>query len=96
MIGYFCDEKHLRQGYVKEAVKAVTGTLFQDFNAGRVGIACDDTNIASQHIAEGLGMTQEGHLRADKRNADGTVTGSFFYGLLREDYFSNAEARSAK
>ncbi|SCM74723.1 putative acetyltransferase [uncultured Pleomorphomonas sp.] len=88
LVGYFCDEAHLRQGYTVEAAAAVVATLFADCDARRVGLWCDDTNLASQRIARRLGMRREGHLRADKRHADGTITGSLCYGLLREEFLT--------
>jgi [ribosomal protein S5]-alanine N-acetyltransferase len=88
LIGYFCDEAHVRQGYTVEAAAATLTKLFEDCGAQRVGLWCDDTNIASQRIAKRLGMRQEGHVRADKRLADGSVTGSLCYGLLRDEFFA--------
>ena len=89
VIGYFC-----RQGACSKAaiISEADGggrcrSVSQTCGAERVGLGCDDTNIASQRIAEGLGMRLEGHLRADKRNADGSVSGSLLYGiLLRDEY----------
>lgn len=86
LVGYFCDEAHLQQGYTSEAATAAVGALFNDCDAQRVGLWCDDTNLASQRIAMRLGMRLEGHVRADKRNADGSVTGSLCYGLLRDEF----------
>lgn len=88
LVGYFCDEAHLKQGYTMEATAAVVASLFVDCEARRVGLWCDDTNLASQRIALRLGMRQEGHLRADKRHPDGSVTGSYCYGLLREEFLA--------
>lgn len=88
LVGYFCDEAHLRQGYTGEAAAAAVRVLFDHCSAQRVGLWCDDTNLASQRIAARLGMRREGHLRADKRNADGSITGSLCYGLLRDEYFA--------
>lgn len=88
LVGYFCDEAYLRQGYTLEATAAAVTALFNDCNAQRVGLWCDDTNRASQRIAKRLGMRQEGHLRADKRHADGSVTGSLCYGLLRDEFLT--------
>lgn len=88
LVGYFCDEAHLRQGYTLEATTAAVAALFRDYGAQRVGLWCDDSNIASQRIAERLGMRREGHVRADKRHADGSVTGSLCYGLLREEFLA--------
>lgn len=86
LVGYFCDEAHLRQGYTREATAAAVASLFCDCGALRVGLWCDDTNEASRRIAERLGMRREGHLRADKRNADGSISGSLCYGLLRDEF----------
>ncbi|MCM5552112.1 GNAT family N-acetyltransferase [Pleomorphomonas sp. NRK KF1] len=88
LVGYFCDEAHVRQGYIREAATATVVSLFGECGAQRVGIWCDDTNIASRRIAERLGMRQEGHVRADKRHPDGSVTGSVCYGLLRQEFLA--------
>jgi len=96
LVGYFCDEAYLRQGYTLEAAAAVVATLFTDCNARRVGLWCDDTNLASQRIARRLGMRHEGHLRADKRHADGTITGSVCYGLLREEFLAQRATASTQ
>lgn len=88
LVGFFCDAAHVGKGYVSEAAKAAVAALFDDCGALRVGLWCDDTNTGSQRVAEKLGMKLEGHIRADKRNADGSVTGSFAYGLLREEYLA--------
>lgn len=88
LIGYFCDEAHLRQGYITEASAAVVDALFEECDAQRVGLWCDDTNLASQRIAEHLGMKLEGHVRSDKRHSDGAVTGSLCYGLLRAEFLA--------
>lgn len=88
LIGYFCDEAHLRQGYIREAAVATVSALFGECGALRVGLWCDDTNVASRRIAERLGMRQEGHVRADKRHPDGSITGSLCYGLLREEFLA--------
>ena len=86
LIGYFCDADHLRRGYVGEAAATVVDALFGTCGAERIGLGCDDTNVASRRVAEGLGMRLEGHLRADKRHADGSVTGSLLFGLLRQEW----------
>ena len=88
LVGYFCDEAHVRQGYITEAAVATVAALFGNCGALRVGLWCDDTNIASQRIAERLGMAREGHIRADKRHADGSITGSVCYGLLRDEFLA--------
>ncbi len=96
VIGYFCDVDHLRQGYVGEAAAATVAALFESCGAERVGLGCDDTNIASRKIARRLGMRREGHIRTDKRNPDGSVTGSLLFGLLRAEFFAHRAATADK
>ena len=92
LVGYFCDVDHLRQGFVTEAARAVVADLFTACGAERVGLWCDDTNEPSQAIAARLSMLREAHIRKDKRHDDGTVTGSFGYGLLRDEFLANGSA----
>jgi aminoglycoside 6'-N-acetyltransferase len=84
-LGFFGDCAHLNHGYITEAARAALGFAFEVLGAHRVGLWCDDTNLRSQRLAERCGFLREGHTREDKRHADGSVTGSFCYGLLRGD-----------
>jgi RimJ/RimL family protein N-acetyltransferase len=85
-IGYFADVDHEGQGYVTEAVKATLQIIFEQLNAHRVRLACDETNLRSIRVAERCNMIREGHLRENKRHPDGTYSGSLIFGLLRNEY----------
>jgi aminoglycoside 6'-N-acetyltransferase len=85
-IGYFVDKDHEGQGYVSEAVTAVLRFLFGHLKAHRVRLECDDTNLRSYRVAERCGFVREGHLRENKKHADGTFSGTLYYGLLRREY----------
>jgi RimJ/RimL family protein N-acetyltransferase len=85
-IGYFVDVNHEGKGYVTEAVKAVLGVLFNQLNAHRVHLKCDETNLRSLRVAERCGFTKEGRLRENRRNPDGTYSSSLIYGLLKSEY----------
>jgi RimJ/RimL family protein N-acetyltransferase len=85
-IGYFVDIAHEGKGYVTEAVKATLQILFDQLNAHRVWLACNETNLRSIGVAERCKMTREGRLRENKRNPDGTYSSSLIYGLLRSEY----------
>ncbi len=54
--------------------------------AQRVCLECDDTNLRSIHVAERCGFVQEGHIRENKRNPDGTISGKLHYGMLKSEY----------
>lgn len=85
-IGFFVDRDHEGQGYVTEAVRATLGFIFEHLGAHRVRLECDDTNERSWRVAERCGLVQEGHIRENKVNADGTLTGTLHYGLLRREF----------
>ena len=85
-IGYFADVEHEGKGYVTEAVNAVVKSLFEILNAHRIRIETDDTNIRSIRVAERCGFVQEGHIRENKKNPDGTYSGTLYYGLLKKEF----------
>ena len=85
-IGYFIDKEHEGQGYVTEAVGAALGFIFYDLQAHRVRLECDDTNERSWAVAERCGLVREGHIRENKKNADGSFSGTLHYGLLKHEF----------
>lgn len=84
-LGYFADVEHQGQGYVTEAAKAALRFIFEHLRAHRVRLECDDTNVRSCLVAERCGMVQEGHIRENKKNADGSISGTLHYGILRSE-----------
>jgi RimJ/RimL family protein N-acetyltransferase len=85
-IGFFVDKDHEGQGYVTEAVRAAMGFIFQHLKAHRVRIECDDTNEHSRRVAERCGMVLEGHIRENKKNDDGMLSGTLHFGLLKREF----------
>jgi ribosomal-protein-alanine N-acetyltransferase len=90
-IGFFVDQDHEGRGYVTEAVRAALGFIFGHLKAHRVRMECDDTNERSRRVAERCGLVREAHFRENKRNADGTLSGTLVFGLLRREF--DAQAR---
>jgi RimJ/RimL family protein N-acetyltransferase len=90
-IGFFADAEHEGQGYVTEAVKATLGFVFQHLKAERISLECDDTNTRSYRVAERCDMVREGHIRKNKRNVDGSISGTFHYGILRSEFSGREE-----
>ncbi len=86
VIGFFVDKDHEGQGYVTEAVRAALGFIFEHLKAHRVRMECDDTNQRSLRVAERCGMLREGHIRENKRNADGQLSGTLHFGLLKREF----------
>ncbi|TET10155.1 MAG: N-acetyltransferase [Candidatus Thorarchaeota archaeon] len=87
-IGFFSDVEHEGRGFVTEAVNAVVKSLFEMLNAHRIRIETDDTNVRSIGVAERCGFVREGHIRENKKNPDGTYSGTLYYGLLRSEFFA--------
>jgi ribosomal-protein-alanine N-acetyltransferase len=85
-IGFFVDAEHEGWGYVTEAAGAALDFAFEHLGAHRVRLACDDTNARSFRVAERCGMVREGHMRENKRNADGSISGTLHYGILRDEF----------
>jgi len=85
-IGYMADVDHEGKGYISEAVTAVLAMLFTDLNTHRVTSDCNENNRRSWRLLERCGFKREGHLRENKRNADGSLHGDYLYALLRQEF----------
>ncbi|MBN2227121.1 MAG: GNAT family N-acetyltransferase [candidate division Zixibacteria bacterium] len=85
-IGCFVDCRHEGKGYITEAVMATLDFVFHHLQAYRVSAECDETNVRSIALLERCGMIREGFVRENKKNADGSYTGTMHYGILRKEY----------
>lgn len=85
-IGYFVDVDHEGRGFVTEAVRAAVRFSFVHLKAHRVRIECDDTNVRSYRVADRCGFVREGHFRENKKNPDGTISGTLYFGLLKREF----------
>jgi RimJ/RimL family protein N-acetyltransferase len=85
-LGYIVDVDHEGKGYVTEAAVAAVHFIFEQLSAHRVRLECDDTNLRSRKVAERCGFVQEGHIRENKRNIDGKISGTLLYGLLSSEF----------
>jgi ribosomal-protein-alanine N-acetyltransferase len=85
-VGFFVDKDHEGQGFVTEAVRATIKFIFHYLKASRVGAQCDESNTRSIRVLERCGMTREGLIRENKRNADGSISGTLHYGLLKQEF----------
>jgi len=80
-IGYWVRTDCAGQGYVSEAVRALSRVAFEDLGAKRVDIRCDDRNLASAAVAERCGYTLEGVLSNYSVGTDGSVRHERVYAL---------------
>ena len=66
-IGYWVRTPYAGQGYITEAVAALTDFAFTTLAAHRVEIRCDARNERSAAVARRSGFTLEGILRCEDR-----------------------------
>lgn len=71
-IGYWLDSRYTGQGYMTEAIEALTDYAFRELKAKRVTIKCDATNLKSRAVAERLGYALEGTIKNDAWSVDKT------------------------
>jgi len=67
-IGYWVRTSYARQGYITEAVAALTDFAFNTLGAKRVEIRCDERNVRSTAVPQRLDFVHEATLRHDDRN----------------------------
>lgn len=70
-IGYWIDTQYEGNGYVTEAVQAITEFAFRELGARRLEIRCDEENMKSRAVAERAGFELEGTLKQDSVSMDG-------------------------
>jgi RimJ/RimL family protein N-acetyltransferase len=85
-LGYIADVDHQGKGYVTEAARAALRFAFEKLGAYRVRLECDDTNLRSSRVAERCGFVREGHIRENRKNTDGSISGTLHYGMLRKEF----------
>lgn len=61
-IGYVLAQRHWGQGFMSEAIEAVTGAALASLDIFRVQATCDTENTASQRTLEKSGFLREGRL----------------------------------
>ncbi len=81
-IGYWLRTSKTGQGYITEAVEALTKYAFKILKAKRIEIRCDDTNLKSRAIPERLGYQLDGILKMEALAADGSVRNTCVYSCL--------------
>lgn len=59
-LGYWVGERHARQGYMREAIRALVHHAFTELDLSRIEAACLPENVASRGVLEGAGFKYEG------------------------------------
>ena len=82
-IGYWCRASRQRQGFVAEAVQALTRLAFDRLEARRVEIRTDAGNERSWRVAERAGFRLEGVLRGNSLAPSGELRDTRVYARVR-------------
>ncbi len=80
-VGYWCRSAEQGKGYVTEGVRALTTMAFEQLNAARVSIHCDELNVKSYKVPERLGFSLEGVLKNDSLSPSGELRSTRIYAL---------------
>ncbi len=84
-IGYWLRKSAEGQGYMTEAVRVVVDYLFEELQAQRVEILCDERNTHSANVARRLGFVQEGLMRNDFRDPSGNLRNTLIFSRIPGD-----------
>ncbi|MFC5451213.1 GNAT family N-acetyltransferase [Paenibacillus aestuarii] len=82
-IGYWVRTSYAKQGYITEAVEAITNFAISELQANRIEIRCDERNTNSARVAERVGYSLEGILRNDKCDIDGLLRNTMVFSKVR-------------
>ncbi|WP_119068538.1 GNAT family N-acetyltransferase [Aggregatilinea lenta] len=89
-IGYWIRTSLSGQGYVTEAVNAITDFAFDVLGAQRLEIRCDARNERSAAVARRAGYALEVTMRHQMRGVDGSLRDTLVFVKLREDWTGTA------
>lgn len=82
-IGYWLRTSCTKQGYMTEAVAAITKFAIEHLEANRIEIRCDSRNQRSAQVAERSGFTLEGIIRNEVCDVDGALCSTMVFSKVR-------------
>jgi ribosomal-protein-alanine N-acetyltransferase len=91
-LGYWIGEAFARQGYMREAIRAVTHHAFTMLDLSRIEAACLPENLASRGVLETCGFKYEG-VAQSYLQINGRWRNHVLYANLRSDRRGKAEVQ---
>lgn len=85
-IGYWCRTSLQGQGYVSEAVRAVTRAGCERLGAKRIEIRCDSRNTQSRRVAERAGYRLVATIRNDHTAPNSQARDTLVFAMVGKDY----------
>ena len=83
-LGYWIAKRHARQGYMREAIRAVSHHAFTVLDLSRIEAACLPENVASRGVLEKSGFKYEG-VAQSYLQINGRWRNHVLYANLRSD-----------
>ncbi|QDY69511.1 GNAT family N-acetyltransferase [Qingshengfaniella alkalisoli] len=83
-LGYWIGERYARQGFMREAIRAVTDHAFRKLDLSRIEAACLPDNAASRGVLEACGFKYEG-VAQSYLQIHGRWRNHVLYAILRSD-----------
>jgi len=74
--------RFLGNGFISEAVAALSEYALEALQANRVFLTMDERNFASRRLAERVGFEYEGTLRNDRGSVGGGLRNSRIYSMI--------------
>jgi RimJ/RimL family protein N-acetyltransferase len=81
-VGYWVRTSRCGNGFIREAVTALTAYAFTQLRAVRVELITDEANRASRKVADRCQFNLEGVLHHERRATDGTLVNTCIYARL--------------
>jgi ribosomal-protein-serine acetyltransferase len=77
--GYWIRNSCAGQGFMTEAINAITQYAFKQLGIKRIGVTCDVGNLRSKKIPERLGYQLEAVIKANRVNVTGEVSDTLVF-----------------
>ena len=90
-LGYWVGQSHARQGYMREAIRAVVHYAFTELDLSRIEAACLPENVASRGVLEKSGFKYEG-VAQSYLQINGRWRNHVLYACLRADRRGRTDA----
>ena len=82
-LGFWCRSSAHRQGYTREAARALLEVAFTGLGARRVEAYTDELNVASRQLCLSVGMALEGVMRHDRVDRSRTLRNTCVFAAVR-------------
>lgn len=95
-IGYWCRARFEGQGYISEAVRAISRFAFTELGARRLEIRCDARNERSARVAHRAGYQLEGRFHNHRIDTSGELQDSLIFAIVSDEQLVEASSSNER